>query len=249
MNRPRLLLTRPLPDSEALAQILDRSGIASLIEPMLTIRFDAAASVDLTGAQAILLTSANGARALATARPDPAAFSMPVLAVGAATAAEARRAGFADVVSADGNVDDLIKLALARLRPAGGRLVHVAGRAVTGDLTGRLTEAGFGATRVPLYDAVPRSALSPEAREALVAQTLNGVVFFSPRSARRFVKLLGESGLARKAEALVAFCLSEAVAQAARGVEWRRVVVAPAPQQDALVASTAAELTPRPTRA
>ena len=159
MSGPRLLLTRPRQDSVALAEALAEHGVDTLIEPMMTIRIDADARLDLAGAQAILLTSANGARALAATSPDEEARLLPVLAVGCATAQAARDVGFHSVTAAEGDVDALAALTLARLRPDSGRLVHVAGRVSTGDLAPRLRAAGFDAVRIPLYDAVARERL------------------------------------------------------------------------------------------
>ena len=236
MSGSRLLLTRPHEDSVALADVLARHGVSALIEPMMTIRFDGEARLDLSGVQAVLLTSANGARALAAATSDRAARRVPVLAVGCATAQAARDAGFHNVSAADGGVDALAALAAARLRPDAGRLVHVAGRVSTGDLAARLSAAGFEAERVALYDAAAARALSPPARRALAAQTLAGVALFSPRTARLFAKLLRESGLETTARALTAFCLSQAVAVAVETLSWKRVCVAARPRQEALVA-------------
>ena len=250
MSVPRLLLTRPHQDSVALADSLKDHGVDALIEPMMTIRMNEAPPLDLAGVQAILLTSANGARALATACPDRAARQLPVLAVGCATAQAARAAGFSAVAAADGDVDALAALAKERLRPEQGRLVHVAGRVSTGDLAHRLSGAGFDARRVPLYEAIAARALSPAARRALESQALAGVALFSPRTARLFAKLVSESGLESTARALTAFCLSQAVAVAAEPLSWQRVCVAAAPRQDALIASVVGALAPgrRPPR-
>ena len=242
MSGARLLLTRPREDSLALAEILSRHGVDALIEPMMTIRIDEDARLDLAGAQAILLTSANGARALAAAAPGRAARQLPVLAVGCATAQAARDAGFDAVTAANGDVDALAALALDRLRPAAGRLVHVAGRVSTGDLAVRLQGAGFEAERVPLYEAVAARTLTPPARRALEAQALAGVALFSPRTARLFAKLVRESGLDRAARALTAFCLSQAVAEAAETLSWQRVCVAATPRQESLVACVTSAL-------
>ena len=236
MSDARLLLTRPREDSVALADVLARHGVTTLIEPLMTIRTDEAARLDLSGVQAILLTSANGARALAAADPHRSARQLPVLAVGCATACAARNAGFDAVTAADGDVDGLAALVTARLRPEGGRLIHVAGRVATGDLAARLRHAGFEAERVPLYDAVATRGLTPPARRALEAQALAGVALFSPRTARLFAKLVRESGLETTARALTAFCLSQAVAVAVETLPWKRVCVATAPRQEALVA-------------
>ncbi|MDD9994109.1 MAG: uroporphyrinogen-III synthase [Rhodospirillales bacterium] len=244
MSAARLLLTRPRQESLALAEELARHGIESLIEPMMTICIDDDARLDLAGAQAILLTSANGARALAATSPDEEARCLPILAVGCATAQAARDAGFRSVTAAGGDVDALAALATARLQPDSGRLVHVAGRDTIGGLSERLAAAGFETKRVPLYDAVAASAFSTPARRALEAQALAGAAFYSPRTARLFAKLARESGLDSTARALTAFCLSQAVAEAAASLPWNRVSVAAAPQQDALVAFVVSALAP-----
>ena len=246
MSQPRLLLTRPRQDSVALAEVLTRHDVDSLIEPMMTIRIDDGARLDLAGAQAILLTSANGARALAATLPEEEARRVPVLAVGCATAQAARDAGFRSVTAADGDVDALATLAIVLLRPHAGRLVHVAGRVSTGDLAPRLRAAGFEAERVLLYDAVAASALSAPACQALGSRALAGAAFYSPRTARLFAKLARESGLDSTARTLTAFCLSQAVAEAAASLPWKRVSVAAAPQQDALVACVVSALAPSP---
>ena len=244
MNGPRLLLTRPREDSLALAAELARHGVESLIEPMMTIRIDGDAKLDLSGTQAILLTSANGARALAATSPDEEARLLPVLAVGCATAHAARDAGFRAVTAANGDVDALAALAAARLNPGSGRLVHVAGRVSRGNLAARLRAAGFEAERAPLYDALAARTLSAPARRALETQALAGVALFSPRTARLFAKLTRESGLDSTARTLTAFCLSQAVAEAAATLSWQRISVAAAPRQDSLVASVTAALAP-----
>ena len=167
MSGPRLLLTRPRPDSLALAHRLKAHGVEALIEPMMTMRLDNTARLDLSGAQAILLTSANGARALAAAAPGPEARRLPVLAVGPATAQEARDAGFESVSTAEGDVDALAALAAARLRPDAGRLVHVAGRVSTGDLVPRLSRRrlrGCGASRSTRRSPCARSQPPPAGR-------------------------------------------------------------------------------------
>lgn len=224
----RLLLTRPRDDAEPLAGELRRAGHAVLIEPMLEIRPLPDAAPDLDGVQAVLLTSANGARALAaaTARRD-----LPVRAVGDATARAARRAGFADVVSADGDVAALAGLARARLDPAAGRLLHVAGSAVAGDLAAALTDAGFAVDRAVLYEARKAAALSPACRSALRDGRLDAALFFSPRSAAAFVRLADTAGLADACRRLSALCLSRAVADAAGVVPWRMISVAVRPTQ------------------
>ena len=79
----RFLLTRPREDSEKLARNLTRLGHSSLIDPLITIEPCGPGKINLSLYEAVLLTSANGARALArtTDKRD-----IPLFAVGEATA-------------------------------------------------------------------------------------------------------------------------------------------------------------------
>src|ERR1700733_7188459 len=63
----RALVTRPRAEAEALAALLARRGIEMVIEPLIEIEASGAVLPDLAGAQAVLCTSATGARALARA--------------------------------------------------------------------------------------------------------------------------------------------------------------------------------------
>ncbi len=228
-----LIVTRPAAESEALARQLTELGHQVLIEPMLKIRPVDSPDLDLAGAAALLLTSANGVRALAqqTERRD-----LSVLAVGAATAATARDAGFADVEAAGGDVVALAALVRQRLKPADGVLVHVAGSAVAGNLAGDLGADGYQVRRCVLYGAETSTRLSAPCRRALAAGEIDGVLFFSPRSATTFVKLLQCDGLAEACRAVDLYGLSAAVAEAGAEVTWRRQNIAAMPRQDELLA-------------
>ncbi|MEX2649598.1 MAG: uroporphyrinogen-III synthase [Alphaproteobacteria bacterium] len=226
----RVLVTRPWEDAEAVVALLAARGIEGIVAPLLAI-VPRDASIDLAGAQAVLLTSANGARMFArlTARRD-----ILVLAVGAVTGATAREQGFADVRVAGGDVIALAALA-ATLDPVGGTLVHVAGTNVAGDLAGELARRGFTVRRAVIYDAVPAPDLPDAAREALTSGTIDAVLLFSPRTAATFLALVRKARLEASLGGLDAVCLSEAVAAEARAARWRAVRVAPRPDTEALI--------------
>jgi uroporphyrinogen-III synthase len=238
----RVLLTRPEAQSRPLAERLAEAGIHSLIEPLLDLAPVADARLDLDGVQAVLATSANGVRALAAAtqRRDVALF-----AVGPATAEAATAAGFARVATAGGDVEALAELVTQRLDPLAGRLVHVAGTAVAGDLSGALSARGFTVARAVLYDAQPATRLGEATVAALRQGGLDGVLFFSPRTARTFASLVKSGGLEATCAGLAAFCLSPAVADALAGLAFRHVGVAQRSETDALLALLSCE-TPTP---
>ncbi|HEY3918627.1 MAG TPA: uroporphyrinogen-III synthase [Stellaceae bacterium] len=232
----RVLITRAEGDAEKLARRLAGRGHQSMIESLMTIRFrpDTARGVApfLEGVQAALFTSANGVRAFAAATPrrDFRAF-----AVGDATAAAARDAGFAEVTSAGGAIDDLAQLVIARLKAKDGALIHAAGSVTAGDLAGLLDAAGFIVRRAVLYDATPAERLSAATRAAIQHGEIDAALFFSPRNAATFVRLAAD--LNEGCQHMTAIALSAAVAERLAPLPWRRVAVAPTPNEDAVLAA------------
>ncbi|MBO6783594.1 MAG: uroporphyrinogen-III synthase [Alphaproteobacteria bacterium] len=229
----RLLVTRPRPDADATKERLERAGHEVLVAPLLEIvpRIPPAGFPG-PDVQAFLVTSANGARALADAVSDRAT---PVFAVGAASAQVAREAGFRHVESADGDVAALASLLRARLRPEGGCLVHAVGSVSAGNLVADLTESGFDACAHVLYEAMACDELPEPIAAALRGRDLRGALFYSPRTARTFLKLVEKANLTPKLRVLTAFCLSHAVAAELAAAEFGGVRVAERPEQDALL--------------
>jgi uroporphyrinogen-III synthase len=227
------LITRPRDEAEALAALLARRGIEAVIEPMIEIVERHAAMPDLAGVQAILCTSANGVRALARASGER---GVPVFAVGDATAREAGAAGFRAVDSAGGNVEDLARLVARRLRPVDGRLLHVAGSEVAGDLAGALGAAGFAVERVVLYEAHPAAALRAATARSIGNGAIDLALFFSPRSAAIFARLVGAAGIANGLATSVAISISSAADAALGDLPFRDRITAAVPTQAALLA-------------
>jgi uroporphyrinogen-III synthase len=232
----RLLVTRPAAESARLGRRLAALGHEPVMAPVMTIRPIADTVLPLDGVTAILVTSVNGVAslALATTRRD-----LPVYAVGDRTAAAARTAGFPEVESADGDVETLAGLIIARRDPAAGALLHATGATRAGDLAGTLRRVGFEVRVVSLYESVPAPSLAPAALRALQLDALDGVLLFSPRTAEQFVKLLSTAGLDGAAGALDAWCLSESVADALAACRFRRIHIAPHPTEASLLEALA----------
>lgn len=222
----RAAITRAQPDAERTADRVRALGADAVLAPLLSIEpraFDA----NLADVQALLFTSANGVRAFTNAAPRR---DVATLTVGDATARAARDAGFTEVRAADGDSSALAAFACATLDPRGGRVLHISGEDVAGDLVGALQAAGFDAQRRIAYAAIAAAEL-PQALRG----SLDIVLFHSARAAEVFVRF-GAPG----AEMLTAACLSPAIARAAQGlpqgpVKWARTIVAPHPREEDLL--------------
>jgi uroporphyrinogen-III synthase len=230
----RALVTRPRSEAAELATALAARGIAAIIEPMLDIHFRADASVDFTGVQAILCTSANGVRALAQ---RCGARALPIFAVGEATAARARAEGFERVESAGGATADLVRLVRERRSPAAGKLLHIAGSAVAGDLAGELRALGFTIERAVLYEARPVAGLSADAARALGAGIVDFALFFSPRTAAVFARLVARAELAEAMRFVTAVSISPAADAGLGALPFRERRLAEHPDQPGLLAA------------
>ena len=228
----RVLITRPGEDGTALAEVLEARGIETVIEPLLAIKYIDGPALDVDGVQALLLTSANGVRALSrrTGHRD-----IPVYAVGDSTATTARKAGFVQVHSAAGNVETLVGLAKEILNPKDGALLHIAGSEVAGDLLGLIELAGFECTREVLYEAIAERSLKTSTIVSLKDRKIDAVSLYSPRSAEKFVELIRKARLVRSCQRITAICLSKAVADRISEIQWLDVLIAKEPNQDALL--------------
>ncbi|QQS10793.1 MAG: uroporphyrinogen-III synthase [Rhodospirillales bacterium] len=232
-----VLVTRPEAEARAFAETLAARGHTALLAPMLRIesRKPPAGFVErLKSAQAVLLTSANGARALAGLT---VARDLPVLAVGPATTHIAGGLGFTDVRSADGDSDALVALARESLSPDKGALLHVGGAARAGDVAGALRAAGFEVVEAALYDARLADSLPDDVVRAIADGAVDAVTFFSPRTARAFVSLAGRAGIDGGLAGSVVVAISPAALAAAAGPPWRSRIAARTPTQGGILAA------------
>jgi uroporphyrinogen-III synthase len=227
----RLLVTRPEPEASATAAALRVGGHAVLVQPMLAI-VSAPPPERLARPAAVALTSRNGLRALLAWPQAEAWRDVPVFAVGAATAAAARGAGFGRVSAGEGGVERLARL-IAAARP-GGVVLHPAARETAGDLAGALRAEGIAVRTVTAYAAEAATRLTPEVRDAIGEGRLDGALLYSERTAATFAGLLRAAGLGLSGVAC--FALSEAVAAPLAGLGAAHIAVAARPDEAALLA-------------
>lgn len=229
----RVLVTRPDDDARETAAKLEARGHQAIPAPLLAIRAVTGPSIALEGVQAVLVTSANGIRALA---PRTARRDIAVLAVGAQSGEVARALGFRDVRDAGGDAAALAALARATLSPDKGPLFHAGGKDTRGGLAETLTAQGFRVLSEVLYEAVATTELPDAAAAALAARAVDAVLLFSPRTAKIFVDLVTAAGLAGACAPVTALAISDAAARELARLPFRDIRVAARPDQDALLA-------------
>jgi uroporphyrinogen-III synthase len=234
-----VLVTRPQPDDEATAAALRVRGFEVLKAPML--RFEPVAFQDDTDAAygAVIVTSANALRGIEPHLENSRLLELPLFAVGERTAATARRAGFENVISADGDAAGLRDCVLASVKTKGLKkaspLLYLAGADLARDLAGELGERGFTVVTHTTYRMAPVTSLPREICDAFAAHAIEAVLHYSRRSARAFLEAARSGGVEISALAIPQCCISAPVASVLREAGASQVMVAGRPDENALL--------------
>lgn len=219
-QRLAVLVTRPEPGASETAGRIRTLGFTPILAPMLHIAF---LPVRLDPpVRAVLVTSGNALS------PLPAGLhGLPLLAVGDATAARARAAGFTNVCSADGDAVALAALAVEVL-PSGTALLLATGAGQGDSLAADLRKRGFPVHRRAVYAARPVRRLPAAARHALADGSLGAAMFLSADTARAFVRVL-PAGLRPALAGVEALAIGQPTAEVLMYLPWRRVRVSAKP--------------------
>ena len=235
----RLLVTRPEPDGERTAQALRVRGHAVVLAPLL--RTETIAFVLPEQAfSAVVLTSANAARAIADHPGRAQLTALTAFTVGRRTAEAARAVGFRDVRSADGDKRDLVDLLRADLPRKDFLRIESSDRAPLLYLAGEDRAGDLAAAGLPVHTAVVYRALKadhflPPVAAALAQRELDGVLHFSARSAEAYLDCAARGGIGNQALAPVHYCLSRQVAAPLSAAGAAAVRITARPDEAALL--------------
>ena len=233
-----VLVTRPVPRGEQLAQRLRDAGVDAIAAPTIEVEEADPAELDAAVRDAgagrfawVVFTSGEGVRAWfrraeALGADGPSAR---VAAVGDATAAELRRRGTAvDLVPSA-----FTTRALGDSFPAGTGAVLLARADLAGEELDRAVEArGWAVRRVDAYRVRLAEALPASAREALEAGRVAAVTFTSPSTVDGFVRLAPGVEVA-------SVCIGPVTADAARRAGLHVAAVASPHTEEGLIAALA----------
>jgi uroporphyrinogen-III synthase len=205
----RVLILRPGPDNAATAGAVAALGAVPVLAPLFEIVPVAWRASDPHSFDAVVMTSANAARHGGAALKHLS--RLPLFAVGEATAAAAREAGFGDVRIGASN-------AAALGAQLGGRVLHLAGLD---------------------HKPIPTAA-HVEMRVVYAARAIDNVdlpaadlaLIHSPRAGARLAEL------ARDRATLSIIAISDAAAESC-GHGWAAMHIAEAPREAAMLASLA----------
>ncbi len=208
----KILVTRPAHDQAALAARLEALGHEAVSSPLLKIEPLEFSLPDLSGFQGLIFTSANGVRATVEKFNFEKLKNLTAVTVGDATAATARKAGFANVVSVGDNIDDIGVYLVKAYGGGDNKFLHLAGTSRAGDLNSLTGPEGPAIEVVEVYRSVAEPNLTSLVATGIKANHIDGVILMSPRTAEIYVSLIIKSGLKIHAGNMFHYCLSANVA-------------------------------------
>jgi uroporphyrinogen-III synthase len=201
----RLIITRPEDDAVSLKANLENLGHSAILAPLLKIVARPTPPIPPANYQLICTTSAN---ALKFFNATPALKKIPLLTVGPHSLAAAKAAGFTTCKAQGGDVHGLASHIIENYNPENGPILYLSGAETSADLQALLAAQNFTVDRLVIYDAIIQK--SEGLAQALTAA--DGVLLYSPRSARIWCDIITTSGLETAASLPIYFCLSDNVA-------------------------------------
>jgi uroporphyrinogen-III synthase len=228
----RVLVTRPEPGASQTAKRLRDMGFLPLMLPLSETRALPVVSVPETF-DAVAVTSANAIRHASQALLERLAGSRCYV-VGQKTAAAAREAGFADIVTGPGDAEALAD-AVVSAEKCGAAILYLCGRVRLPAFEKSLRAAGIDVRPVETYNTTEISYESKVARRMLDEQPVDAVLLYSARAAEALAGLASRSELASLFKGAGLYCLSPRVASALASSDGEQIHVAAEPNEDTLL--------------
>ncbi len=222
-----VLITRPIDMALDFARMIaaqDSASFVAFVAPLTEIR-PMHAVVDLSDVTALIFTSANAVRQFSLRWNGR---GMAAYCVGQTTAAAASRANMR-VVSAGRDVTHLEHL-IVKAAPK-GRLVHLHGVHVSGDLKGNLLKRSIEVESVVIYDQITLPFEAWVDRK-LEAGEIDVATFFSARAAQLFAGAGNNWDLGKS----TAICLSANVAAKLSRLGFARIRTVDVPDSGTMLA-------------
>ena len=233
----RVLVTRPETSAAKTAERLKAMGHEPILLPLSKAVHHPQAAADAFALphSALILTSAEALRALASTASSPEIDrNIQLFAVGAKTAAAAKAAGFGNIHVGSGDGTGLADLIALKLDKPDLPLLYLTGKPRAGSLESRLEEMGLPVRVAEIYDMIPVEYPPEEIYDRLRTRLPQVVLLYSRENAVRFFEIVERHALSI-AEIKI-LCISERTAEAVPAAFRPRTRIAESPDEIALLA-------------
>ncbi len=215
-----ILLTRPLEDSKELILRLSSLGHNVSHLPVIkieTIKYD---EPDYNQFKGVIFTSSNAIKNLDLTKVDK---KIECYCVGSATEKVAKLNGFQNIISAEGNVNNLKELILQNFDPKNGSLLYVSGEVVSSRLDKDLISEGYSLKRLTNYRVSPTLEIKEEFRAELKKSIPDIIYVYSENSAKSLLNLLKKYDLLDNWMDTNLMCMGEKSSSILNEIKWKKI--------------------------
>ena len=215
-----ILLTRPLEDSHEMILKFQSLGHKVSHMPLINIEPLKYKEPNFSEFKGIIFTSTNAIKYLNLKKIDK---KIICFCVGKATEKKARYNGFQNIISAEGNVNNLKELILQNFNSSDGKLLYVSGEIISNELDQQLIVKGYNVKRIINYTAKPVEKFNNELIENLKLKMPEIVYIYSQNSAISFLNLIKNYQLDNLWMGTNLMCISEKTSNVLNEIKWKKI--------------------------
>ena len=215
-----ILLTRPLEDSTEMIFKFKSLGHQVSHFPLLKIEKVNYHEINFLDLGGIIFTSANAVKFLDVKKINKKIFCF---CVGNATEIKARNVGFQNVITAEGNVQNLKELIFQNFNQKDGNLIYISGQSISVDLDHQLLNEGYNIKRVINYRTSHNQIFSDEFVNELKLKMPDMVYVYSQNSAQsflNFIKINQSENLWMNTNLM---CIGEKTSSILNEIKWKKI--------------------------
>ena len=215
-----ILLTRPLEDCSEMILKFRSLGHQVSHLPLINVEPLKYEEIKFSDYKGIIFTSANAIKFLDFKNIDK---KLLCFCVGSATEKRARSVGFQNVISAEGNVNNLKELILQNFDPKDRKLIYVSGEIISFDLDQQLLKQGYSIQRIVNYKTNHNKKFDEKFVKELKLKIPDMVYIYSQNSASSFlsfIKIYQFESLWMNTNLM---CIGEKTSSILNEIKWKRI--------------------------
>ncbi len=217
-----ILLTRPLEDCSDMILKFQSLGHKVSHLPLLNIEMVKYNEINFSNYKGIIFTSANAVKFLDLKKIDK---KLLCFCVGIATEKKVRNSGFQNVITAEGNVENLKELILQNFDQKNGKLIYVSGETISLDLDQELLKEGYNIKRIINYRTNHNEKFDINFIEALKANVPDIVYVYSQNSASSLLNFIKLYKLERLWMNTNLMCIGEKTSSILNEIKWQKIFI------------------------
>ena len=215
-----ILLTRPLEDCSEMILKFRSLGHQVSHLPLINVEPLEYEEIKFSDYKGIIFTSANAIKFLDFKNIDK---KLLCFCVGSATEKKARSVGFQNVISSEGNVNNLKELILQNFDPKDGKLIYVSGEIISFDLDQQLLKQGYSIQRIVNYKTNHNKKFDENFVNELKLKIPDMVYIYSQNSASSFlsfIKIYQFESLWMNTNLM---CIGEKTSSILNEIKWKKI--------------------------